>query len=239
MKIGIIGAMQVEVDHLVSQLNNASLERCARMEFHAGHLGDADVVVVRSGVGKVDAAVCAEILIERFGCTHVVNTGIAGSLNNQLNIGDVLVSSDVCHHDVDATNFGYAPGQVPGLPAATFDADPRLRAAALRAAAEVAPEIVAMEGRVASGDQFVRDADTKVRIVKLFSADCCEMEGASIAQTCWLNETPFVVVRAISDKADGSAHEDYPTFEAAAARHCSQIVERMVELLVSDPSCGR
>ena len=229
MKIGIIGAMDVEVAHLLGELDEAKEPvTMAGMEFHEGRLGQSDVVVVKSGVGKVDAAVCAQTLICRFDVTHVINTGVAGSLNNALNIGDVLVSRDAVHHDVDATNFGYAPGEVPSLGTVTFEADPSLRAKALAAVAAVAPEVSSMEGRVASGDQFVRDDEEKARIRDTFQADCCEMEGASIAQTCWLNKVPFVIVRAVSDKADGSDAMDYPTFEAKAAEHCAKIVDYLV-----------
>ena len=235
MKVGIIGAMDVEVAHLIGELGPAAPEpvRAAGMEFHEGELGGTSVVVVKSGVGKVDAAVCAEVLASRFGVTHVINTGVAGSLNNALDICDVLVSRDAIHHDVDATNFGYAPGEVPGLGTVAFEADPALRRAAVEAVAAVAPDSKAVEGRVASGDQFVRDDSEKARIRDTFAADCCEMEGASIAQACWLNHVPFVIVRAISDKADGSDAMDYPTFERRAADLCARIVDHMVSSLGS------
>ena len=233
MKVGIIGAMEVEVRHLIAELGATAGEpvSTAGMEFFEGRLGGVDVVVVRSGVGKVDAAVCAEVLIGRFGVTHVINTGVAGSLNNGLDICDVLVSTDAVHHDVDATNFGYEPGEVPGLGRVAFPADPGLRRAAVEAVRAVAPEAGVLEGRVASGDQFVRADAVKARIRATFSADCCEMEGASIAQACWLNDVPFVIVRAISDKADGSDAMDYPAFERRAADLCARIVDHMVASL--------
>lgn len=231
MKVGIIGAMEVEVEHLIGQLEGPTAKNpihLAGMAFHEGTLGDVSVVVVQSGVGKVDAAVCAEALIEHFRCTHVINTGVAGSLNNKLDIGDVLVSTDAVHHDMDVTNLGYQPGEVPGLGTVAFPADEGLRKAATEAVAAVAPEISSLEGRVASGDQFVRSDEEKARIKATFGADCCEMEGASIAHACWLNQVPFVIVRAISDKADGSGSVDYPVFEKEAAEHCAKIVEYMV-----------
>lgn len=232
MRVGIIGAMDVEVAHLLDELDgDREPVTIAGMAFHEGRLGRTSVVVVKSGVGKVDAAVCAQTLICRFGVTQVINTGVAGSLNNDLNIGDVLVSRDAVHHDVDATNFGYAPGEVPSLGTVAFRADPDLVSRALEAVAAVAPEVRGMEGRVASGDQFVRDDGRKARIRDTFQADCCEMEGASIAQTCWLSQVPFVIVRAISDKADGSDAVDYPVFEAQAADRCARIVDHMVASL--------
>ena len=171
---------------------------------------------------------CAQVLIERFGAQAIINTGVAGSLDARLNIGDVLVSTDAVHHDVDATNFGYAPGEVPGLGVTYFPANERLRKAAADAVRAVAPDVACVEGRVASGDQFVRTQGEKDRIRRTFGASCVEMEGASIAQTAWLNDVPYVIVRAISDKADGSAEVEYPVFEAQAAEHCAKIVSHMV-----------
>lgn len=131
------------------------------------------------------------------------------------------------YHDVDATNFGYKPGQVPGM-AVSFTADESMRRLALEAVAEAAPDIHAFEGRVVSGDQFVREPDAKARLAVEFDGRCCEMEGAAIAHACWLNGIPFVIVRAISDKADGSKSELYPVFEEEAARNCARIVRTMV-----------
>lgn len=228
MKIGIIGAMQVEVDYLKGKLENAQVSTHAHREFCEGTLGGVPVVVVQCGVGKINAAVCAQVLADLYHVTHLINTGVAGSLNNALNIGDVLVSTDAVHHDMDVTNLGYAPGEVPGLGTVSFEADPALRKAAVEAVHEVAPEISVLEGRVASGDRFVREEEDKRSIKERFGADCCEMEGCSIAQTAWLNGIPFVIVRAISDKADGSSQMDYPTFEKQAAEHCAKIVEYLV-----------
>lgn len=231
MKIGIIGAMDVEVRYLKGETDVTRTEKRANMEFCEGTIGGVPVVVVQCGVGKVNAAACVQVLADVFGVTHVINTGVAGSLNNALNIGDVLVSVDAVHHDVDARVFGYAAGEVPGMGVKSFAADEGLRAAAVEAVRVAAPEVNVVEGRVASGDQFVSDPKVKARIKETFSADCCEMEGCSIAQTAWLNGIPFVIVRAISDKADGSDIMDYPTFEAQAAEHCARIVEHMVASL--------
>lgn len=228
MRIGIIGAMQVEVDYLKGRLRDAQVSSHAGREFCEGTLGGVPVVIVQCGVGKVNAASCAQVLADLFDVTHIVNTGVAGSLNNALNIGDVLVSVDAVHHDVDATNFGYEPGEVPGIGTASFEADAALRQAAVEAVHAVAPEIAALEGRVASGDRFVREDVDKQAIKERFHADCCEMEGCSIAQTAWLNGIPFVIVRAISDKADGSSAVEYPVFERQAAEHCARIVEYLV-----------
>lgn len=227
MKIGIIGAMEVEIEQLKHAIGTGSATECAGMEFFEGTLGQTPVVVVRSGVGKVNAACCVQLLADRFEVTHVINTGVGGALAEGLTVGDIVVSTDAVHHDVDVENLGYAAGQVPGMQPA-FEADEKLRDAALAAAHAVASEVAALAGRVASGDQFVYRPQTKQRIREVFGAACCEMEGAAIAQACSLNGLPFVVVRAISDNADGSEPEAYPVFEQKAARHCAAIVEHMV-----------
>lgn len=231
MKLGIIGAMDVEVAHLKDRLEGVALTRHAAMDFCEGTLAGVRVVVVKCGVGKVNAAVCAEALAALFGVTHVINTGIAGCLNDELDIGDVIVSTDAVQHDMDVTRLGYPSGEVPGLGVATFAADEALVACALEAARSLVPPVRALAGRVASGDQFVGDAAVKKRVKELFGADCCEMEGAGIAQACWLNGLPFVIIRAMSDRADGSSHVDYPSFERRAAQRCALITEGMVRLL--------
>lgn len=231
MKIGIIGAMEVEVRHLVSHVEGDRVTTMAGMEFHEGTLLGKDVAVVRCGVGKVNAAVCATILCDTFNVTHVINTGVAGSLDASLDIGDILVSTDAVHHDMDVTNLGYAYGEVPGMGVIAFPADPTLRAAAVKAVRTSDLGVNVVEGRVASGDQFVCRQDQKDRIAQTFQASCCEMEGASIAHACYLANVPFVVVRAISDKADGSSSVEYPTFERKAAHDCARIVRAMVSAL--------
>ena len=231
MKIGIIGAMDVEVTYLKNNLQNAQAQTIAGMEFAEGSFAGVPVVVVFCSVGKVNAGICVQILADCFGVTHVINTGVAGSLDAAINIGDLVVSTDAIYHDMDVQNFGYAPGQVPGFKVVAFPADPELRALIETAAAEVAPDIQVFTGRVASGDQFIRTAEAKQRIIDTFAARCCEMEGAAIAHACYLNDIPFVVVRAISDKADGSDAELYPVFEEKAAKHCAAIVEYAVKKL--------
>lgn len=233
MKIGIIGAMEVEVDYLKAQMKDRVTTKIADMAFCEGHLGGVSVVVVRSGVGKVNAAACMQVLATRFGVDGVINTGVAGSLDGRLDVGDILVSTDAVYYDVDVTVFGYRLGEVPEMGIYNFRADERLRAAAVAAVAAAAPEVSCIEGRVASGDRFVRDSQTKASIRKTSGASCCEMEGCAIAQVAWLNHVPFVIVRAISDKADGSDIDDYPTFEKVAARHCAQIVEHMLATMGS------
>lgn len=228
-KIGIIGAMELEVETLKAEMDVSKIEKRANMEFYEGSLNGADVVIVRSGVGKVNAALCTQILADLFHVTHIINTGVAGSLNPGLDIGDILISKDALHHDVDATVFGYQPGEVPQLGLREFPADKRLANLAKEACEKVNPDIHAIMGRVVSGDQFICENGIKERLIREFQGDCAEMEGASIAHGAYLNHIPFVILRAISDKADNSAEMDYPTFEAAAARHCAALVRELVK----------
>lgn len=229
--IGIIGAMEIEVAALKEKMENVKITRKAMMEFNEGEIAGKKVVVVRSGIGKVNAAICTQILVDDFQAEVVINTGIAGSLNADINIGDIVLSTDVLHHDVDATGFGYPKGQIPQMEEFSFQADAALRALAAKVCKEVNPEIEVFEGRICSGDQFVSDDQVKSDIVSNFGGYAVEMEGASIAHTAHLNGVPFLVIRAISDKADGSAHMDYPAFEAAAAEHSVRLTYRMIQEL--------
>ena len=228
MKIGIIGAMEVEVATLKSNMTVKNTVKKASMEFYEGTIGNTDVVVVRSGIGKVNAGICVQILIDLFNVTHVINTGIAGSLNSDINIGDIVLSTDACYHDVDITVFGYKKGEIPQIGAATFEADKELREKAKASIKKAAPDIGVFEGRVCSGDQFISSAEVKDTIIKEHGGLCTEMEGAAIAQASYLNNTPFLIIRAISDKADGGAEVDYPTFEAKAAKDCAAIVMEII-----------
>ncbi|MCI7225951.1 5'-methylthioadenosine/S-adenosylhomocysteine nucleosidase [uncultured Clostridium sp.] len=218
-KIGIIGAMEVEIASLKSAMKVSRMLKKAQMEFLEGELEGCQAVVVRSGIGKVNAAVCTQILVDEFGVDGVINTGIAGSLKAEINIGDIVLSTDVLHHDMDATGFGYPLGQIPQMDAFSFQADEQMRKLAKEVCEEVNPEIRVFEGRVVSGDQFISSREVKDKIKENFDGCCTEMEGAAIAQTAYLNQIPFVIIRAISDKADDSATMDYPTFEKQAVEH--------------------
>ena len=211
--IGIIGAMEVEVASLKEQMKDIQVTRKASMEFYSGIIEGKNVVVVRSGIGKVNAAVCTQILIDDFKAEVVINTGIAGSLNADINIGDIVVSTDLIHHDMNAVAFGYPVGQIPQMEAFSFHSDDALRELAVKACKEANPDIEVFEGRIASGDQFVADQGVKDFITKEFGAYA----------------VPFLVIRAISDKADGSAEMDYPTFEAQAAEHSFKLTLRILK----------
>ena len=229
-KFGIIGAMAVEVELLKEKMENLTVTNHAGMAFFDGKLEGLDAVVVQCGVGKVNAAMCAQILCSVFGVTHLVNTGIAGSLCAELDIGDLVVSKDAMYHDFDCVHFGYEMGRVPGMDTVAFPADEAMIGYALAAAEEVNPGH-ARTGRVASGDLFVAEKSAKNRIIEKTGALCTEMEGAAIAHTAYRNKVPFVILRAISDKADDSAEMDYPTFEAIAAHRCAEVAMNMAAQL--------
>ena len=229
-KLGIIGAMSVEVALLKETMEQMRVTTHAGMEFCEGTLKGTRAVVVQCGVGKVNAAICAQILCSCYGVTHLVNTGIAGSLSARLDIGDLVVSSDAMYHDFDCVHFGYEMGKVPGMDVVAFPADKDMMDRAFAAAELVNPGHT-RTGRVASGDLFVAEKATKDAIIQKTGALCTEMEGAAIAHTAYRNRIPFVILRAISDKADDSAEMDYPTFEAIAARRCAEITMRMAQSL--------
>ena len=188
----------------------------AGMVFNKGSINGKELVVVKSGIGKVNAAMCTQILATYFKVDTVINTGVAGSLRNEINIGDVVISTDALQHDMDATGFGYKPGVIPRMKTSIFEADKKLIDAAEAACKKAVPEIGVFKGRVVSGDQFITDKAVKERLINLFDGSCTEMEGAAIAQAAYLNEIPFLVIRAISDKADDSATMDYGEFERKA-----------------------
>ena len=221
VKLGIIGAMQQEVETLLACMGEKKSSRKAGSTFYEGTLEGTEVVVVQCGIGTVNAAICVQILCDCYGVTHLVNTGIAGSLCAELDIGDLVISMDAMYHDFDCCAFGYPAGKVPGMPE-TYLADEKLRQLALEAAEQVNPGHN-RTGRIASGDQFICSQNQKERIISVTGALCTEMEGAGIAHAAYRNEIPCVILRAISDKADNSAEMDYPTFENLAAHRCAEV----------------
>lgn len=222
--IGIIGAMEEEVSRLTATMENVQVISKASMNFYKGKLSGKDAVVVRSGIGKVNAGICTQILADLFQVNLVINTGIAGSLDSALDIGDIVLSTDALQHDVDARAFGYEPGVIPRMQTSVFPADAGLAGLAKTACEKVNPEIHVFTGRVVSGDQFIADQAKKDYLLQQFHPMCTEMEGAAIAQAAYLNNIPYLIIRAISDKADNSAHIDYPAFEAAAIEHTVRLV---------------
>ena len=219
--------MEQEVAKLKEIMTEVEITKAASMEFYKGKLNGTEAVVVRAGVGKVNAACCTQALIDHFPVSCVINTGIAGSLQASIDIGDIVLATDALEHDMDAVSFGYDLGQIPGMEVFSFTADEKLRKIAKEGCEKVNPDISVHEGRVVTGDQFVSSKEKKTWLVDHFDGCCTEMEGAAIAHVAYLNKIPFLIVRAISDKADDSAHMDYPTFEAKAIEHSVRLITEM------------
>ena len=227
-RIGIIGAMEIEVDTLIAATDVKEVREFGDTTHYSGIMHGRNVVIAQCGMGKVHAGTCAQIMITIFGAKYVINTGTAGSLDDRLDIGDLVISTDAVQHDFDASPIGYEKGEIPYTGKYSFEADSKLIELAERAAAECAPEVNVMQGRICSGDQFINSDEQKTAITTQFGGLCCEMEGGAVAQTCYLNDTPFVIIRAMADKADGTLPPDYPAFERMAALRCASIVQYMV-----------
>lgn len=229
VKIGIIGAMELEVAILKNLMQVNAITKKAGMDFYDGALEGKPVVVVRCGFGKVNAGMCVQILADLFHVTHIINLGVAGSLNPKLDIGDILISEKALQHDMDVSPLGYDPGQIPEIDTFAFSADKAMIDTAVAACKRVNPDIGILTGLVVSGDQFISSREVKDRLVAMFHGDCAEMEGAAVAQASYLNGLPFVIIRAISDKADDSAGEmDFPAFEKQAAENGAKLTVEFV-----------
>lgn len=226
--IGIIGAMEDEVAQLKKSMEIEETTEGASLSFCRGKLSGREVVVVRSGIGKVNAAICTQILVDQFHVDVIINTGIAGSLDAEIDIGDIVISTDAVEHDMDASIFGDPIGQIPQMDTFSFPADESLVKLAKEVNEKANPDVHTWIGRVVSGDQFVSSGEKKEQLIRVFDAKCTEMEGAAIAHAAYLNKISCVIIRAISDKADNSAVVDYPAFEAAAIRHSVRLIEALV-----------
>ncbi len=231
-RIGIIGAMEEEVVLLREQLENLEENKLAGCEFYKGLLGGQEVVLLKSGIGKVNAAIGTTLMIQLYGPDAILNTGSAGGFHSDLNVGDVVISTDVRHHDVDATIFGYEHGQVPQMPP-NYLPDEKLVNAAERAGARV-ENIQVAKGLIASGDSFMSDharvEDIRGKFPALFAA---EMEAAAIAQTCYQFNIPFVIIRSLSDIAGKDARVSYDQFLQTASKNSAELVQKIVEELKS------
>ena len=225
---GVIGAMESEVLLLREKMHIWKAETISGMTFWEGSLNDHPLVLVKCGVGKVAAAICAQTLILRYGVERVINIGVAGALDKHLSVGDIVVSTEAVQHDFDMG--GLAGSEKMELPAmGVLKADGELRQKAVTAAKKVAPKVQVLEGRVCSGDQFIAGKAKKQAIIDKHDGSCCEMEGAAIAQVCDMNGIPFVVIRAISDKADESGELTFSALSDAVARRSAAIVSDMLE----------
>ena len=227
--IGIIGAMQIEIDGLRNMMTDIEVDVISGVEYCRGTLHGVDVVTAVCGIGKVFAAICAEAMILKYGVELVINTGVGGSLNESLGIGNILIAESVCQHDMDTSPIGDPKGLLSGINKIYLQCDKEYAKKIAEAAEQ--SEITYRTGLVATGDQFVNSSEIKERIVREFNADVCEMEGGSIGHVCYVNNVPFVIVRAVSDDASGKSHMDYSEFAPMAAKNSIKVIETFVKNL--------
>jgi len=227
--IGIIGAMDIEINALKKEFTDVKIETVGGTEYIIGNLYNCRAVAAVSGIGKLAAAVCANTMIVKYGVTTIINTGTAGALINDLDIGDVVVAKSLVEHDVNLTNFGYAPGEMPGVGTAFLPCDEQLVEAAIHSADALGYRC--RNGVIASGDTFICNSKDKERIKNTFGASVCEMEGAAIARVCRMYGVPFIVVRCVSDTADDKSSVDFDNFKYTAADTAVHIVSEMIKSL--------
>lgn len=228
MTIGIIGAMEEEITNILEDMNVVTTKNALGLDFYLGSLNNSShsIVLVRSGIGKVNAALCTQVLIDLFAVDAVINVGVAGAIDKNVRIGDIVISKDAVQHDFDTSALGDEPGVISRMDTSVFEADENLIQVARKVVEDIGFPVY--EGRVASGDQFVSDPAVKERIARLFAPVCCEMEGGAIAQTCHLNKVPFVIIRAISDNAEEGSDVNYERFFREAAVTAGRIIKNMI-----------
>lgn len=226
--IGIIGAMEEEIENIKPYIDIISTKNIVGLDFYMGKMGGNNVVLVRSGIGKVNASICTQVLIDLYAVDFIINVGVAGAINKELKIGDIVIAKDVMHHDIDTTFFGDELGIIPRMEESCFKTDEELAKIAF-SAAEGETDGKIYSGRIVSGDQFICDTEKKNKILSHFKAYCVDMESAAIGQTCYLNKIPFIAIRSISDGSD--ENNEYENFFKDSALKASVIIKNMVELL--------
>lgn len=230
MKVAIIGAMEEEVTLLRSQLTYLQTQHHAGFEYYLGQIGNVEVVLLRSGIGKVNAAISSTLLLQLYDPDYVINTGSAGGFHTDLNVGDIVISSSVCHHDVDVTPFGYDLGQVPGMPTCFLPDETLVKAA--QNSIDALQEVVHMHGLIATGDRFMHQAEDVTNTRNNFpEMIACEMEAAAIAQVCHTFETPFVIIRSLSDIAGKENAVTFEKYLEQAATHSAKVIMEMLKQL--------
>jgi len=228
MPLAITSAMDVEMELYLDRCDIRESTTKAGLTFHEATWHGHDLVLVRAGVGKVNAALCTQILIDAFDADAVICTGSAGAVNPALNIGDIVVAEDCVQHDVVVKFLGLPRGQIPFTDFRFFTTDPALRNRALEV---VLPDHRITSGRVLTGDRFIEDDADRQQLLKELDGDCVEMEGGAVGQVCAVNDVPFLIVRAISDRADGTSDVDFDAFLKEAAHSSAQIVLQTLEAL--------
>ncbi|SCM82126.1 MTA/SAH nucleosidase [uncultured Sporomusa sp.] len=227
MLIGIIGAMEVEIVELTQNMTEVSNTVIGGAAFHRGKLDGYDIVVGKCGVGKVHAAICTQSMIMKYAPDVVINIGIAGSLNPDIKLGDIIIATAVVQHDFDATAFDRPPGMVSGLEMVEFPVDKNM----IDRLTQSINDCTYHAGIIATGDCFLNSAAAKERIVNNFRAIACDMESGSIAQVCYINKVPFGIIRSISDNADQVAMADYPLFKLTAAKRAAVSVRKFLQII--------
>lgn len=226
MRIGIIGAMSEEVQGFKKIMENIDEEKIGNLTFYTGVMHDKDIVLLETGIGKVNAAIGATLMIEAFDVEAVIFTGVAGGINEELDLGDVVISKDLIQHDVDVTAFGEKLGVIPRMENSVFKADAGLIDLAVKAGKKLKGKVII--GRILSGDQFIASPEKIEFLKNEFNGDCVEMEGAAVGHVCEIFDIPFVVIRTMSDKANSNAHTDYSTFMKIAADNSVTLVNEML-----------
>ena len=226
--IGIIGAMEEEIENIKPHIDIISTKNIVGLDFYMGKMGGNNVVLVRSGIGKVNAAVCSQVLIDLYAVDYIINVGVAGAINKELKIGDVVIATDTMHHDMDTTYFGDEIGIIPRMEESSFKADDELINIALQASKDTIENNI-YTGRIVSGDQFLCDIEKKNKIWSHFKAYCVDMESAAIGQTCYLNKIPFSIIRSISDNSD--ENNEYENFFKDSAIRASNILKNMIDII--------
>jgi len=236
MKLGVIAAMKIEAEIIIAKMTDKKTESLGGIEYTTGKIGDCTVICSVCGIGKVFAGMCAQGMIIGFSPDYIINTGVAGTLDSSLSIGDIAVSSAVVQHDMDTSGIGDPPGLISGINMIEMPASEFLGSLI----SDIAKKrgIKCVTGIIASGDQFIADGNAKKRIRKSFGAVACEMEGGAVGQVCTVNEVPFVVIRAISDDADSGAVEDYPSFAKKSAEISADITVKLAEELLLHDNPG-
>lgn len=233
-KIALIGAMDEEIEALSQDLLHRRNHETTFSDFPivTGNLNTQDVIIARCGIGKVNAALATQYIINEFNPKAIINTGVAGGVNPKVRISDLVIGHSSLQHDVDASHFGYSPGAIPRLDTSLFLADPKLVKLANEAANDQLDSKRVHLGLIASGDQFVASAEQKQAIIKLFpETTCVEMEGAAIAQVAHLNQIPHLIIRAISDQADNTAPDDFNHYLMNIIPELNGVIMRLMELL--------
>lgn len=232
MVIGLIGALDEEIALFLKELEVQDVQVHAGIEFYKGRLAGQQVVVCKSGVGKVNAALTTQILIDLFQVETIIFSGVAGTLRSEINVGDIVISTNTQQYDVDFTAIGFPPGVIPSLTTSIFVADPKLVQLAEKAAINIKGKV--FKGKILSGDRFVASKELVNRLLKNFGGLCVEAEGAALGQVCFLNDIPFVIIRGMSDQADRAAPADFAKFVKIAAHRGSVLVLAMLERLTDD-----